>query len=51
MALPPDPNSPDWEYIDFVPFAYDFTVTPKKEGMIDGFVVWENDLGINLINE
>ena len=51
LALPPHQGNPDWEYIDFIPFAYDFSVIPRKEGMIDGFVVWKNDLGINLINE
>ena len=42
IAHPPGSEHDDWIFIDMVPLCFDFRVAPRKEGMIGGFVVWEN---------
>lgn len=46
LVHPPAESGADWRYIDIVPISYEFSVGPRQEGMIDGLVVWPNDLRI-----
>jgi lipopolysaccharide transport system ATP-binding protein len=46
IAHPPDEQHDDWVFIDMIPFCFDFTMTPRRQGMIDAFVAWENRLDV-----
>jgi lipopolysaccharide transport system ATP-binding protein len=46
LAHPPQADHDDWIFIDIVPTSCVFRVTPRKAGMIDGLVVWNNSLSI-----
>jgi lipopolysaccharide transport system ATP-binding protein len=50
LVIPPSLENEKWEYVDYIPFAIDFSMNPRAEGMIDGFVTWENELNILTIN-
>lgn len=51
LALPPHGEKNDWTFIDMVPTCLSFIMAPRKAGMIDGFVVWNNALTIRAVNE
>lgn len=38
LAHPPSSPGQDWIFVDMVPHAYDFKMSPRQFGMIDGFV-------------
>jgi lipopolysaccharide transport system ATP-binding protein len=38
LAHPPEVPGVDWIFVDIVPYTYEFRISPRKEGMIDGFV-------------
>ncbi|BCA54226.1 sugar ABC transporter ATP-binding protein [Nitrospira sp. KM1] len=46
LAQPPGVCRADWVFLDVVPTCLTFTVTPRKEGMIDGFVALESSLNV-----
>lgn len=46
ITQPPVRPGDDWQFVDVVPLAYDFRMAPRREGMIDAFVVLENRLNI-----
>jgi hypothetical protein len=46
LAHPPQADHDDWIFIDIVPTSLVFRVTPRKAGMIDGLVVWNNSLAV-----
>lgn len=46
LAHPPQADHDDWIFVDIVPTSCVFRVTPRKAGMIDGLVVWNNSLSI-----
>ncbi|MEO7404395.1 MAG: ABC transporter ATP-binding protein [Burkholderiales bacterium] len=46
ITQPPARPGDDWQFVDVVPLAYDFRMAPRREGMIDAFVVLENQLDI-----
>ena len=43
---PPGVMQPSWEYVDVVNLGFEFTVAPRRQGMIGGAVVWDNELSI-----
>jgi lipopolysaccharide transport system ATP-binding protein len=47
VAHPPSPEHDDWIFVDVVPLCFDFRVGPRTDGMIGGFVVWDNRLEIS----
>jgi lipopolysaccharide transport system ATP-binding protein len=46
IAHPPGPDHDDWIFVDVVPLCLDLRIAPRREGMIGGFVVWDNRLEI-----
>ncbi|MEX5213176.1 MAG: ABC transporter ATP-binding protein [Nitrospiraceae bacterium] len=46
LAHPPRADHDDWIFIDIVPTSLVFRVAPRKAGMIDGLVVWNNSLAV-----
>ena len=50
LAQPPLGNCDDWTFIDMVPTSTIFRMMPRKDGMIDGFVVWRNSLAIQMLD-
>jgi lipopolysaccharide transport system ATP-binding protein len=47
LAHPPSEQHDDWVFVDMIPFCFDFRMTPRKGGMIGGFVVWKNQLKVS----
>lgn len=47
VTKPPSIDYQDWIFIDMVPFCYEFRVSPRRNGMIDGFIAWKNQLRVN----
>lgn len=52
LAHPPIIPGEDWQFIDMIPQAYQFSVAPRSEGMIDGYTTLPASLYIEktLIN-
>lgn len=50
LAIPPRIAGDDWVFVDMVPLAYQFSVTPRREGMIGGFVTLPASLEINRLD-
>jgi lipopolysaccharide transport system ATP-binding protein len=50
LAQPPSGDRDDWSFIDMVPTSTIFRMTPRRDGMIDGFVVWRNSLAIQMLD-
>lgn len=48
LAHPPENVGEDWVFVDVIPVAYEFSVSPRKEGMIGGFVTVPAELVISL---
>lgn len=51
LAHPPEVAGADWIFVDFVPHAYEFRISPRNNGMIDGFVSLPASLSIKQISE
>lgn len=51
LTHPPHGEKEDWSFIDVIPTCLTFTMAPRKAGMIDGLVVWNNALTIHAVNE
>lgn len=49
LTRPPFDGRSDWTYLDVIPNCLVFQVAPRKDGMIDGFVVWDNHLSIHTL--
>jgi len=49
LAHPPFGMRDDWSFVDMIPTSAMFRMAPRKAGMIDGFVVWNNSLAIRAI--
>lgn len=50
LAHPPGTYGDDWVFIDMVPLAYEFSVTPRVGGMLGGFVTLPTYLEINRLD-
>lgn len=52
LAAPDQPYimQPQWDYIDVVNHAYDFSVAPRRQGMISGLVAIDSALDIRLLD-
>lgn len=46
LAQPPAGLGEDWRFLDMVPICLNFSIAPRAAGMIDGYVVWDNQLRI-----
>jgi hypothetical protein len=46
LAQPPARPGEDWCFLDMVPICLNFSIAPRAAGMIDGYVVWDNQLQI-----
>lgn len=51
LAHPPESPGDDWQFVDIVPHAYEFRVSPRREGMIDGYVTLPAKLQIRCIKK
>jgi hypothetical protein len=51
LAHPPKKTGDDWQFVDMVPYAYEFRVAPRKEGLIDGFVTLPAELEIRCVKQ
>ncbi|MCX7998948.1 MAG: ABC transporter ATP-binding protein [Leptospiraceae bacterium] len=50
ITIPPEFNTSDrWEFVDFIPSCFFFTMLPKKKGMIDGYVEWDSQVAIKKV--
>jgi lipopolysaccharide transport system ATP-binding protein len=50
IAHPPDGKGREWEFIDYIPISFQFTVLPREEGMVDGLCVFDADLNIDRLD-
>ena len=49
IANPPSVSNNDWIFIDVVPICYEFSMNARKEGMLGGYVSWNDELYINAL--
>jgi lipopolysaccharide transport system ATP-binding protein len=49
LAQPPKIPGADWVFVDIVPHAYEFKISPRRDGMIDGFITLPASLEIREI--
>jgi hypothetical protein len=50
LAHPPSSPGQDWIFVDMVPHAYDFKMSPRQSGMVDGFVSLPASLDIREVD-
>ena len=50
IVYPPSPEKTDWEIVDLVPIAYQFTVLQKNNGSIDALVAVDNEVNITCLS-
>lgn len=46
LAQPPDATHIDWVFVDMVPLAYEFSMAPRRGGMIGGLVAIPASLAV-----
>jgi hypothetical protein len=51
VTQPPAAAGADWTFLDIVPFCHEFKVTGRRDGMVDGLVVWDNELLIHALED
>ncbi|WP_221048109.1 ABC transporter ATP-binding protein [Methylogaea oryzae] len=50
LAHPPVVSGAEWQSVDVIPFVYEFRMSPRQHGMIDGYVTLPVELDISVLN-
>jgi hypothetical protein len=51
LAHPPEVPGDDWQFVDVIPHAYEFSIGARPGGMIDGFVTLPAELQVRCMTD